>query len=89
MIPSPKEPQKVKIVKTTFLKVDPEVDKEFEEFLGFMEISFSVKETDGTKDSEWPLVEYEGLPHDIVSMLGSRFGMSKEEIIIEYPQLFS
>lgn len=86
MIPSPKEPQKVKIVKTTFLKVDPEVDKEFEEFLGFMEISFVVKESE---DSEWPLVEYEGLPHDIVSMLDSRFGMSKEEIIIEYPQLFS
>lgn len=86
MIPSPKEPQKVKIVKTTFLKVDLEVDKEFEEFLGFMEISFVVKESE---DSEWPLVEYEGLPHDIVSMLGSRFGMSKEEIKDEYPQLFS
>lgn len=86
MIPSPKEPQKVKIVKTTFLKVDLEVDKEFEEFLGFMEISFEVKESE---DSEWPLVEYEGLPHDIVSMLGSRFGMSKEEIKDEYPQLFS
>jgi len=86
MIPSPKEPQKVKIVKTTFLKVDLEVDKEFEEFLGFMEISFKVKESE---DSEWPLVEYEGLPHDIVSMLGSRFGMSKEEIKDEYPQLFS
>ena len=86
MIPSPKEPQKVKIVKTTFLKVDPEVDKEFEEFLGFMEISFVVKESE---DSEWPLVEYEGLPHDIVSMLDSRFGMSREEIKDEYPQLFS
>ena len=86
MIPSPKEPQKVKIVKTTFLKVDLEVDKEFEEFLGFMEISFVVKESE---DSEWPLVEYEGLPHDIVSMLDSRFGMSKEEIKDEYPQLFS
>jgi hypothetical protein len=86
MIPSPKEPQKVKIVKTTFLKVDPEVDKEFEEFLGFMEISFAVKETE---NNEWPLVEYEGLPHDIVSMLGSRFGMSREEIKDEYPQLFS
>jgi len=86
MIPSPKEPQKVKIVKTTFLKVDLEVDKEFEEFLGFMEISFEVKESE---DSEWPLVEYGGLPHDIVSMLGSRFGMSKEEIKDEYPQLFS
>lgn len=86
MIPSPKEPQKVKIEKMTFLKVDLEVDKEFEEFLGFMEISFVVKESEG---SEWPLVEYEGLPHDIVSMLDSRFGMSREEIKDEYPQLFS
>jgi hypothetical protein len=86
MIASPKEPQKVKIEKMTFLKVDPELDKEFEEFLEFMEISFVVKGVEGT---EWPLVEYEGLPHDIVSMLDSRFGMSKEEIKGEYPQLFS
>lgn len=86
MIPSPKEPQKVKITKATFLKIDPEMDKEFEEFLGFMEISFVVKESE---DIEWPLVEYEGLPHDIVSMLDSRFGMGKEEIRTEYPQLFS
>ena len=86
MIPSPKEPKKVKIEKMTFLKVDPELDKEFEEFLEFMEISFVVK---GVEDTEWPLVEYEGLPHDIVSMLDSRFGMSKEEIKGEYPQLFS
>jgi len=86
MIESPKVPKKVKIEKMTFLKVDPGADKEFEEFLGFMEISFVVKESE---DSEWPLVEYEGLPHDIVSMLGSRFGMSKEEIKGEYPQLFS
>jgi hypothetical protein len=86
MIASPKEPQKVKIEKMTFLKVDPELDKEFEEFLAFMEISFVVKGVEGT---EWPLVEYEGLPHDIVSMLDSRFGMSKEEIKGEYPQLFS
>jgi hypothetical protein len=86
MIASPKEPQKVKIEKMTFLKVDPELDKEFEEFLEFMEISFVVK---GVEDTEWPLVEYEGLPHDIVSMLDSRFGMSKEEIKGEYPQLFS
>jgi hypothetical protein len=86
MIASPKEPQKVKIEKMTFLKVDPELDKEFEEFLAFMEISFVVK---GVEDTEWPLVEYEGLPHDIVSMLDSRFGMSKEEIKGEYPQLFS
>ena len=85
MIESPKVPKKVKIEKMTFLKVDPETDKEFEEFLGFMEISFAVKESE---DSEWPLVEYEGLPHDIVSMLDSRFGMSKEEIKEEYPQLF-
>ena len=85
MIESPKVPKKVKIEKMTFLKVDPETDKEFEEFLGFMEISFAVKESE---DSEWPLVEYEGLPHDIVSMLDSRFGMSKEEIKGEYPQLF-
>jgi hypothetical protein len=86
MIASPKEPQKVKIEKMTFLKVDPELDKEFEEFLAFMEISFVVKVVE---DTEWPLVEYEGLPHDIVSMLDSRFGMSKEEIKGEYPQLFS
>ena len=86
MIASPKEPQKVKIEKMTFLKVDPELDKEFEEFLAFMEISFVVK---GVEDTEWPLVEYEGLPHDIVSMLDSRFGMSKEEIKGEWPQLFS
>ena len=86
MIASPKEPQKVKIEKMTFLKVDPDLDKEFEEFLAFMEISFVVKGVEGT---EWPLVEYEGLPHDIVSMLDSRFGMSKEEIKGEYPQLFS
>jgi len=86
MIASPKEPQKVKIEKMTFLKVDPELDKEFEGFLAFMEISFVVK---GDEDTEWPLVEYEGLPHDIVSMLDSRFGMSKEEIKGEWPQLFS
>ena len=86
MIASPKEPQKVKIEKMTFLKVDPDLDKEFEEFLAFMEISFVVKVVE---DTEWPLVEYEGLPHDIVSMLDSRFGMSKEEIKGEYPQLFS
>ena len=86
MIPSPIEPKKYKIPRTTFMGKDPEADKEFEEFLRFMEISFVVKEGE---EGEWPLVEYEGLPHDIVSMLDSRFGMSKEEIIIEYPQLFS
>jgi hypothetical protein len=86
MIPPPKEPKKVKISRPTFLRVDPEVDKEFEEFLTFMEISFGVKEEE---EGEWPLVEYEGIPNDLRSMLSSRFGMTDSEIQEEYPQLFS
>lgn len=86
MIPSPKDPIKVKIVRPTFLRVDPEIDKEFEEFLSFMEISFSVTEEE---DIEWPLVEYEGNPQGLISMLSSRFGMGDDEIKSEYPQLFS
>ena len=86
MIPSPKEPTRIKIERPTFLGVDPKLDDEFKEFLTFMEISFVVKDSE---DVEWPLVEYEGISQDIISMLDSRFGMSKEEIISEYPQLFS
>ncbi len=86
MIPPPREPIRVKIERLTFLKIDPETDKEFEEFLSFMEISFVVKENEGI---EWPLVEYEGNPNDLRSMLVSRFGMGDSEIQEEYPQLFS
>lgn len=86
MIPPPIEPKKYKISRITFMGEDPEMDKEFKEFLEFMDISFVVKEGE---EGEWPLVEYEGLSHDIISMLDSRFGMSKQEIISEYPQLFS
>jgi len=86
MIPPPIEPKKAKISRLTFMGVDPDMDKEFKEFLKFMEISFLVKEGE---EGECPLVEYEGLPHDIVSMLDSRFGLAKEEIKEEYPQLFS
>jgi hypothetical protein len=51
-----------------------------------MEITFEVKENE---DIEWPLVEYEGSPNDLRSMLSSRFGMGDSEIQEEYPQLFS
>jgi hypothetical protein len=84
MIPPPKEPKREKIERLTFMGVDPEMDKEFQEFLEFMEISYSIKE-----EGEWPLVEYEGNPYDIKGMLVSRFGMTEGEISEEYPQLFS
>jgi len=86
MIPPPREPVRVKIMRPTFLRIDPEMDKEFEEFLSFMGITFEVKENE---DIEWPLVEYEGNPNDLRSMLSSRFGMGDSEIQEEYPQLFS
>ncbi len=84
MIPPPKEPKKEKIERLTFMGVDPEMDKEFQDFLSFMEISYSIKEK-----GEWPLVQYEGNPYDIKGMLVSRFGMTEGEILEEYPQLFS
>ena len=86
MIPPPREPKKEKIVRETFFGADPQIDKEFEEFLSFMEITFEVKESE---DIQWPLVEYEGNSNDLKSMLSSRFGMSDSEIEGEYPQLFS
>lgn len=86
MIPPPIEPKKVKISRPTFIGVDPDIDKEFKEFLDFMVISFEIKEEE---EGEWPVVEYEGNPYDISNMLASRFGMSDTEIKEEYPQLFS
>lgn len=85
MIPPPKEPKKEKVERTTFFGVNPQADEEFKGFLEFLEISFRIKGEDG----EWPIVEYEGNPHDIVTMLASRFGMEESEIQEEYPQLFS
>ena len=41
------------------------------------------------EEGEWPVVEYEGNPYDISTMLASRFGMDESEIKEEYPQLFS
>jgi hypothetical protein len=84
MIPPPIEPKKAKISRLTFMGVDPDMDKEFQDFLEFMGISYSIKE-----EGEWPLVEYEGIPYDIKGMLISRFGMTEGEIEEEYPQLFS
>lgn len=86
MIPPPIEPKKYKISRITFMGEDPEMDKEFKEFLEFMDISFAVKEGE---EGEWPLVEYEGNFYDLSSMLSSRFGMEDSEIKEEYPQLFS
>ena len=86
MIPPPRDPKKEKISRATFMGVDPQMDKEFKEFLEFMVISFEVGEEG---EGEWPLVEYEGNPNDLKSMLSSRFGMSDSEIQEEYPQLFS
>lgn len=87
MIPPPAEPERIKIMRHTFLKVDPELDEEFEGFLSYMGITFEVKEDDG--EIEWPLVEYEGNPQAIKSMLSSRFGMGDSDMEEEYPQLFS
>lgn len=86
MIPPPKDPRKVKISRATFIGVDEGTDKEFREFLEFLEISLVVKEEE---EGEWPIVEYEGNPYDLSTMLASRFGMSNTEIQEEYPQLFS
>jgi hypothetical protein len=84
MIPPPKEPKREKIERLTFMGVDPDMDKEFQDFLEYMGISYSIKE-----EGEWPLIEYEGHPYDIKGMLVSRFGMTQKEIGEEYPQLFS
>jgi hypothetical protein len=86
MIPPPRDPKKVKISRPTFIGVDEEIDKEFKEFLEFLEISMELREEE---EGEWPVVEYEGNPYDISTMLASRFGMDESEIKEEYPQLFS
>lgn len=85
LIPPPKEPKRTKISRSTFIGVDPQVDKEFKDFLNYLEIEMRVIEDEG----EWPLVEYEGNPYDIKNVLISRFGMTEREIKEEYPQLFS
>ena len=87
MIPPPSEPIKIKIVRSTFLGENENLDKEFFEYLEFMGISHSVAGPE--EDIEWPLVEYEGTPHDLKTMLSSRFGMDLESMKEEYPELFS
>jgi hypothetical protein len=84
MIPPPKTPKRVKISKTTFLGEDPQMDKEFLNYLEYLEIENKIVES----SSEWPVVEYEGSPYDLKNMLDSRFGMSQSEIREEFPQLF-
>ena len=87
MIPPPLEPIKIKIVRSTFLGENEQSDKEFFEYLEFTGITHSIIEAG--EDIEWPLVEYEGTPYDLKSMLSSRFGMDMDSIREEYPQLIS
>jgi hypothetical protein len=84
LIPPPKDPKKIKITRETFFGENPDIDKEFKEFLEFLEIEMRIVESEG----EWPLVEYEGNPYDIKIVLLSRFGMGEGDIKGEYPQLF-
>lgn len=69
----------------TVIGESEDIDKGFFEYLDEYFIIPKILEKE--ENQEWPIVEYTGGPVSLSNMLKEKFGMSREEIEQNYPQL--